>query len=120
LSRGVARYWFEVSGAIFVSTRGNVLGRLKSYCDQNITQRLTPAACVDLNFAAQNTFEDKIGVGLTNAEVELRLHYKITREFAPYVGITYDTNVGQAATFAAQDGNAPSTLSFVADVRVWF
>lgn len=117
---GLARYWFEVSGAIFVSTRGNVLGRLEGYYDQNITQRLILQPRVELNFSAQNTFEDEIGVGITNAELGLRLRYEITREFAPYIGISYDTKVGQTAAFAAQDGKAPSTLSFVAGVRVWF
>lgn len=117
---GLARYWFEVSGAVFVSPRGTVLGRLEGYYDQNITQRLILQPRVELNFAAQNVPEDEIGVGLTNAELGLRLRYEITREFAPYVGISYDTKVGQTASYAAQDGKSASTLSFVAGVRVWF
>ena len=118
--QGLARYWFEVSGALFVSTRGNVLGRLEGYYDQNITQRLILQPRIELNFAAQNTPDDEIGAGLMNAELGLRLRYEITREFAPYIGISYDTKVGQTATYAAQKGRAPSVLSFVAGVRVWF
>lgn len=118
--QGLARYWFEVTGAIFVSTRGNVLGRLEGYYDQNITQRLILQPRVELNFAAQNTPEDEIGAGLTNAELGLRLRYEITREFAPYIGISYDTKVGQTASYAAQDGKTASALSFVAGLRVWF
>lgn len=117
---GLAPYWFEVSGALFISTRGNVLGRLEGYYDQNITQRLILQSRVELNFAAQNTPEDKIGAGLRNAELGLRLRYEITREFAPYIGISYDTKVGQTATYASQEGRASSVLSFVAGVRVWF
>ena len=117
---GLAPYWFEVSGALFVSTRGSVLARLEGYYDQNITQRLILQPRVEFNFAAQNTFEDKIGVGLTNAELGLRLRYEIAREFAPYIGISYDTKVGQTAVYAAQEGRAPSVLSFVAGVRAWF
>jgi copper resistance protein B len=117
---GLAPYWFEVSGALFVSTRGNVLGRLEGYYDQNITQRLILQPRVELNFAAQNTPEDKIGAGLSNAELGLRLRYEITREFAPYIGVSYDTKVGQTAAYASQEGRASSVLSFVAGARVWF
>jgi copper resistance protein B len=117
---GLAPYWFEVSGALFVSTRGNVLARLEGYYDQNITQRLILQPRVELNFAAQNAPEDGIGVGLSNAELGLRLRYEITREFAPYIGISYDTKVGQTAAYATQAGRASSILSFVAGARVWF
>ncbi|MBS0546163.1 MAG: copper resistance protein B [Proteobacteria bacterium] len=117
---GLAPYWFEVSGTMFVSTRGNVLGRLEGYYDQNITQRLILQPRVELNFAAQNNYEDETGAGLTNAELGLRLRYEITREIAPYIGVSYDTKVGQTAAFASQDGKATSNLSFVAGVRLWF
>jgi copper resistance protein B len=117
---GLAPYWFEVSGAVFVSTRGNVLGRLEGYYDQNITQRLILQPRVELNFAAQNTPEEQVGVGFTNAELGLRLRYEITREFAPYVGVSYDTKVGQTAAYASQAGRTSSALSLVAGVRVWF
>ena len=117
---GLAPYWFEVSGVLFVSTRGNVLGRLEGYYDQNITQRLILQPRVELNFAAQNTPEEKIGAGLSNAELGLRLRYEITREFAPYIGVSYDTKVGQTAAYASQEGRASSVLSFVAGVRAWF
>ena len=117
---GLAPYWFEVSGTMFVSTRGNVLARLEGYYDQNITQRLVLQPRVELNFAAQNTPEEETGVGLVNAELGLRLRYEITREFAPYVGISYDTRVGQSASYAAQEGKPVNNLSFVAGVRLWF
>jgi copper resistance protein B len=117
---GLAPYWFEVSGALFLSTRGNLLGRLEGYYDQNITQRLILQPRVELNFAAQNIPEDGVGAGLVNAELGLRLRYEITREFAPYVGISYNAKVGQTATYALQEGQASSVLSFVAGLRIWF
>ena len=109
-----------MSGAAFVSTRGHVLGRLEGYYDQNVTQRLILQPRVELNFAAQNVPEDEIGAGLVNAELGLRLRYEITREIAPYVGISYDAKVGQTAAYAAQEGKATYNLSFVAGLRLWF
>ena len=117
---GLAPYWFEVSGAAFVSTRGHVLGRLEGYYDQNITQRLVLQPRVELNFAAQDVPEDEIGAGLVNAELGLRLRYEITREIAPYIGVSYDAKVGQTAAYAARDGKPTSNLSFVAGLRLWF
>jgi copper resistance protein B len=118
--QGLAPYWFEVSGTAFVSTRGHVLGRLEGYYDQNITQRLIIQPRVELNFAAQNIPEDQVGAGLVNAELGLRLRYEITREIAPYIGVSYDTKVGQTATYATQDGTPASNLAFVAGLRLWF
>src|SRR3546814_11806161 len=37
---GLAPYMFEVEGAAFLSTKGDLLGRLEGYYDQRITQRL--------------------------------------------------------------------------------
>lgn len=61
-----------------------------------------------------------MGAGLVNAELGLRLRYEITREFAPYVGISYNAKVGQTATYALQEGQASSVLSFVVGLRMWF
>ncbi len=118
--QGLAPFWFDVAGTLFLSTRGNLLARLEGYYDQHITQRLVLQPRVELNFAAQNTPEDGVGVGLTNAELGLRLRYEFMREFAPYIGISYDTKVGQSATYALDSGRASSALSFVAGLRVWF
>jgi copper resistance protein B len=117
---GLAPYWFEVSAAAFVSTRGNVLARLEAYYDQNITQRLILQPRAELNFAAQDVPEEEIGAGLVNAELGLRLRYEITREIAPYIGVSYDAKVGRSAAYAAQDGKPVSTVSFVAGLRLWF
>ncbi len=45
---------FEVGGAAFVSTKGDVLGRVEGYYDQRITQRLILQPRVELNLAAQD------------------------------------------------------------------
>src|SRR3546814_3778569 len=51
---GLAPYWFEVEGALFLSDKGDVLARAEGYYDQRITQRLILQPRVELNFAAQD------------------------------------------------------------------
>lgn len=117
---GLAPYWFEVEGAAFLSDKGDVLGRLEGYYDQRLTQRLVLQPRVELNLAAQDVPENRIGAGLSSAELGMRLRYEITRQFAPYVGVSYEAKTGQTARYARADGEDPTTTSFVAGVRIWF
>ncbi|TVV76311.1 copper resistance protein B [Sphingomonas solaris] len=117
---GLAPYWFEVEGAVFLSDRGDVLARLEAYYDQRLTQRLVLQPRAELNFAAQDVPENEMGSGLVNAELGLRLRYEITREFAPYVGVSWDRKAGDTARYARANGERASEASFVAGVRFWF
>ena len=117
---GLAPYWFEVEGALFLSDKGDVLARAEGYYDQRITQRLILQPRVELNFSAQDVPENRIGSGLSNAELGLRLRYEIRREFAPYVGISYERKVGDTARYARADGEGVGGTSFVLGVRAWF
>jgi copper resistance protein B len=117
---GLAPYWFEVQAALFLSTKGDLLGRLEGYYDQHITQRLILQPRVELNLAAQDVPENRIGAGLSSAELGLRLRYELSRQFAPYVGVSYEAKAGRTARFARADGEDPTSTSLVAGVRLWF
>ncbi len=117
---GLSPFMFEIGGAAFVSTKGYVLGRVEGYYDQRITQRLILQPRVELNLAAQDMRADRIGAGLTDVELGLRLRYEIRREFAPYVGISYEAKTGQTARYARANGDDPTTTSLVAGIRFWF
>lgn len=117
---GLAPYWFDVAAAVFLSTTGDVLARVEGYYDQRITQRLILQPRVELNLAAQDVPENGIGAGLSDAELGLRLRYEITREFAPYVGVTYDRAFGGTARLARRAGDGTGAASLVAGVRIWF
>lgn len=117
---GLAPYWFEIEAHAFVSTKGDVLGRLAAYYDQRITQRLVLQPRVEFNLAAQDVRESGIGSGLSDAELDLRLRYEIAREFAPYIGISHSTKIGHTADFARAAGKDASSTSLVLGVRAWF
>ena len=117
---GLAPYMFEVEGAVFLSTRGELLGRLGGYYDQRITQRLILQPRAEFNLSAQDMPAQRIGAGLTSAELGLRLRYEITRRFAPYAGISWEAKAGRTADYARADGDKPSAFGLVAGVRFGF
>lgn len=117
---GLAPYMFDVEGTAFVSDKGDVLGRFTGYYDQRITQRLILQPRVEFNLSAQDVPELRLGAGVTDIELGLRLRYEVTREFAPYLGISYDAKTGRTADFARADGKDPSSASLVVGVRFWF
>ena len=118
--QGLAPYRFELDGALFLSDRGDLTARIEAEVDQRITQRLILQPRAELNFAAQDVPELGIGSGLDRAELGLRLRYEFAREFAPYIGIEQEWRAGRSARFARAEGEAPSTTSVVAGLRMWF
>lgn len=117
---GVAPYWIETEAAIFLSNKGEVLGRFEAYYDQRLTQRLILQPRVEINLSAQDVPQTRIGAGISNAEFGLRLRYELAREFAPYVGISHDRKLGRTAGYARADGESVSSTSFVIGLRTWF
>jgi copper resistance protein B len=117
---GLAPYWFEVEGALFLSNKGDVTGRIEGYYDQRVTQKLILQPMAEVNFAVQDVPEIGIGSGLSDMELGLRLRYEIVREFAPYVGVEWARKFGDTARFARAAGEDASGFSFVMGVKAWF
>jgi copper resistance protein B len=117
---GLAPYWFEVEGALFLSDKGDVLARVEGYYDQRITQKLILQPRAELSLAAQDVPENGIGSGLSDVELGLRLRYEIAKEFAPYVGVSWDRKIGDTADFARTAGEEASSTNLVLGVRAWF
>lgn len=117
---GVAPYWFETTGAVFVSDEGEVSARLEGSYDARLTQRLILQPRAEINFSADDIPERGIGDGVTDAELGLRLRYEIRRTFAPYVGVSYQSKFGATADYARADGEDASDTRFVIGLRAWF
>lgn len=61
-----------------------------------------------------------IGVGLSDAELGLRLRYEIKREFAPYVGISWESKAGNSARFTRIAGDRVQATSLAFGIRALF
>lgn len=113
-------YWVEASGAVFLSNKGDVLARVEGAYDLRLTQRLLLQPRAEFNFAAQDVPETGTGSGLSTAELGLRLRYEIRREFAPYIGVSYERSVGKTADLARMAGRDVGDTSLVVGLRAWF
>jgi copper resistance protein B len=118
--QGLAPYFFEIDVAGFLSDEGDLTGRIEAEYDQRITQRLILQPRVELNLAAQDISEIGIGAGLSAFEAGLRLRYEFVPEFAPYIGVEWQQQMGGTADFARAAGEDPSRVVFLTGVRIWF
>ena len=123
--QGLAPYWFEVDGALFLSNKGDLSGRVEVEYDQRITQRLILQPRVETEFAFQDVREIGVGSGLSTAELGLRLRYEIfparaPAVIAPYVGVQYERAFGDTADFRRAAGDRAGGWSFIMGVRTWF
>ena len=57
--------------------------------------------------------------GIGTVEGALRLRFEIRREFAPYVGVVWERQVG-ATDRVQEQGGVPRDRRFVLGARVWF
>ena len=117
---GLAPYWFNAQAALFVSDHGDVLARAEGSYDIRLFQRVVLQPRAEIDFSAQDIPETKIGSGLSSVELGLRLRYELRREFAPYVGFSYDKLFGDTADFARDSGDGSSSYGLVVGLRAWF
>lgn len=117
---GVAPYWFETAGSLFLSNKGELLARLEGSYDLRLTQRWILQPRIEANLSGQDISELELGSGVSNIELGLRLRYEIKREFAPYVGVSFDRKIGGTADYARTAGKEIEATSFVIGVRAWF
>jgi copper resistance protein B len=118
--QGLAPYWFEIDGALFLSNRGDLTARFEAEYDQRITQKLILQPSFELDLAAQDVPELGIGAGLSTAEAGLRLRYEIKPEFAPYIGVEYERTFGRTRRFVRGEGDKAGGWSVLTGVRMWF
>lgn len=118
--QGLAPGYFEVDLQGFVSEKGDLSARFEAEYDLLITQRLVLQPKFEINVAAQRVRELGVGSGINDIELGLRLRYELVREFAPYIGVSWDRKIGQTARLARDEGEDVDTLSFLVGVRFWF
>jgi copper resistance protein B len=118
--QGLMPYAFELDVEAFLSHEGEVTGRVEVEFDLQVSQRMLLQPRFEATLAAREMPELGIGSGLVSVETGMRLRYEVRREFAPYVGIGWQSKLGGTADLARAAGEDRSAWQLVAGVRSWF
>ncbi|MGZ5901801.1 MAG: copper resistance protein B [Reyranella sp.] len=118
--QGLAPQFFRVSALGYVSGEGHLGARLEASYDLLITQRLILQPQLELNFYTKDEPARLVGAGLSELDAGLRLRYEITRQFSPYVGITYLGQYGATANYVSASGGSTQQVRFTVGLRAWF
>lgn len=78
--------------------------------------------CARFEVNASATDASPFGVqrGFNDVELGLRLRYEITREFAPYVGVSWVRRLGDTADLARARGEKETDTALAVGLRFWF
>jgi copper resistance protein B len=118
--QGLVPYRFELDSALFLSEEGDVTARIEAEYDLRITQRLILQPRVELDAALSDDPEVGVASGVNSTELGVHLRYEVRREFAPYIGISWEQLYGGTADLAGDAGEPSSVTSLVLGFRAWF
>lgn len=117
---GLAPYWFEVEATAYISEDGDLSAGFEAEYDLLLSQRLILQPRFETSIALQEVKKYGVGQGINDIDLGVRLRYEIRREFAPYVGVSWNRKLGDTADLADDEGEDTDVISFVVGVRVWF
>lgn len=117
---GLASYFFETEAHLFISDEGDVSARLRQENEFLITQRLILQPYLEANFYVQDVANQQVGAGLADAEIGLQTRYEITRNFAPYIDLRYESKFGETSSIAKRNGEDADDFIASMGVRLMF
>jgi len=117
---GVLPYDIELQATAYAGPSGRSALALKAEYDLLLTQRLILTPELEASLYGKDDPDRGVGAGLSAGSFSLRLRYEVTREFAPYVGVSFERKFGQTAGYAADAGESRSQAAVMAGVRFWF
>ncbi|MDO8412166.1 MAG: copper resistance protein B [Gallionellaceae bacterium] len=118
--QGLAPYWFEVNVAAYIGQQGRTALRLSAEYELLLTQKLIMQPRVEANFYGKQDAASELGSGLSSLVTGVRMRYEIKREFAPYIGVEWNSKFGGTANYARAAGERTSETRVVAGVRFWY
>jgi copper resistance protein B len=118
--QGLAPYYFELDANLFLSQAGELSARVTGSQDFLVTQRLISQLRIETNLAAKRSEQYEVGAGINDLEIGLRFRYEFWREFAPYLGLSWNQAFGESADFLRVSGRNPSQTEATGGVRMLF
>ena len=118
--QGMPLYGLETEATAFLGEGGQTALRLEAEYDILLTQRWVLQPTAEINLHGRNDEDRGVGSGLSDAGVGLRLRYEISRQFAPYVGVSWHRAYGTTADLRRADSEDIHEARLVAGIRFWF
>lgn len=112
---GLAPYYFETRTALLIGNGGNIGLRLDAEYEALLTQKLILTPSLEADFYTKDNPKMNLGSGLSSVEAGLRLRYEFMREFAPYIGVTWEKTFGDTRNY-----NPIDETNILIGVRFWF
>jgi len=118
--QGLAPGYFEIEPSLYISDRGEVSGDITVSKDFYLTQKLVLQPRFEGQFSFKEDRQFDTASGVNQTDLGLRLRYEIRREFAPYIGVSWQQKYGGTASIARSEGDPASAVAFVVGVRLAF
>jgi len=118
--QGTPLYGLETEATAFIGEGGQTALRLEAEYDILLTQRWVLQPTAEVNLHGRNDPRRAIGSGLSDASIGLRLRYEISRQFAPYVGVSWNRAYGNSADLQRVEGEDTKDARLLAGIRFWF
>lgn len=118
--QGLAPYFFEMDATLFIGESGHAAARISAEYDVLFTHRLILSPEIEIKFFGQNDVATNTGSGLSTIETGLRLRYEIRREFAPYLGVTWNQKYGTTKDVTRDNNEAVNERHWTIGLRAWF
>lgn len=118
--QGLAPGNFDVEPALYISDRGEVSVEITVSADLYLTQRIVLQPRLEAQFSVQGDPKFSTGKGANQTDLGVRLRYEITREIAPYIGVTWVRKYGESADIARSENEPDDAIAFVAGLRLWY
>lgn len=117
---GLAPYWFEMDNSLMINEEGDVQFVSETEYEWQLTQTSYLQPRVELTANLTDSDEYQRQSGFSNLRVGLRYRHEVSREFAPYIGVYWNSALGNTADSMERMGEDTTETGLVLGARVWF
>ncbi|MGP5515898.1 copper resistance protein B [Psychrobacter alimentarius] len=118
---GTAPYFIETDARAYLYTDGQLRLDLGAEYEWRLNQHWVVIPEVELTAFSKEDSDNHITKGFNELEAEVRLTYEtLSRQLAPYVGVSYETALGSARGQRRQHNESIDSSSLTTGVKFWF
>ncbi|WP_350560757.1 copper resistance protein B [Psychrobacter sp. CAL346-MNA-CIBAN-0220] len=118
---GTMPYFIETDARAYLYTDGQIRLDLGAEYEWRLNQHWVVIPEVGLTAFSKDDIDDHISKGFNDLDTEVRLTYEtLNRQLAPYVGLSYETALGDARDQRRQASESVDSSSLTAGMKFWF